>query len=140
MQRMVVGQIKDKVNQDGGKDRTLGKDHLTQKDVPARDAVVIGKFDGKDIIHLAQLEIGECSNEGDTYDEVIEKNPALAKEIIWTEIEEDGLEDGKPVRIKHMATMTEWETKGRPKHGPWYPKHVWMGIDPGLDEQKAISL
>jgi hypothetical protein len=75
-----------------------------------------------------------------SYEDLILKAPTIAEEMIWTEIEVDSLnEEGKLTKEKRMSSIKDWRASGKPPHGPWYPRHVWLGIDPGFDRAKATA-
>lgn len=90
------------------------------------------------VLHSATQE--DAVSLADSYNELMDKEKQIAEEMIWTEVEEDGVdEENKSIKIKRMLSVKEWKTGGKPLHGVWYPRHVWLGVDPGFDKEKATT-
>lgn len=103
---------------------------------PVTGEKLIGKKVYRGVVYSSVLHSATEEDEipiAQSYNELMDEEKPIAEEMIWTEVEVLGPEGPE----KRMFSIKEWKTSGKPSHGHWFPRHVWLGVDPGFDSEKA---
>lgn len=79
--------------------------------------------DYKAVLHSATAE--DAVPVASSYDELANKAPSIYEQMVWTQVDDK------------MMLMVDWKSNGKPAHGPWFPRHIWFGVDPGFSESVA---